>query len=66
MLLSCYDIVGYRIVGINKALQDGGLRDSSYVDEPQVAKASSYVDEPQVATCKKPLTYTEAVRNNVV
>jgi hypothetical protein len=64
--LSMYNIErSQECVGINKALQDGGLRDSSYVDEPRVAKASSCADEPRVATCKKPLTYAEAVSNNV-
>ena len=52
-------------VGINKASRDRGLRDSSYVDEPHVAKVSFCVDEPRVGACKKPLTYAEAVSKNV-
>jgi hypothetical protein len=64
--LSMYNIErSQECVGINKASQDGGLRDSSYVDKPQVAKASSCADEPRMATCKKPLTYAEAVSKNV-
>ena len=52
-------------VGVNKAVQEEGLRDSSYVEESQKAMASPYVDGPRKATYRKPLTYAEAVNNSV-